>query len=343
MSSLLIGFILGLAFTWTFSNTKILLSDDSSSFIYDYQQRRVTHFPILTKTPESSADYPSGIISAGNPGLNITDENVRKKLRIKLFCWVPSRTTDGPMVKRILHSWGRTCDKLIFTSTEENKQNQVVKLNINPTRGLWNIIHPAWNYIEETFADDFDWFVKLDDDTFFSGDNFKSLVNGLNPNDLYYLGHTAYHGQPTKPNSAFNIGAGHAISRGTLRQVAPFLPESKKSLPAGNYTKCPETETWKEDVQLSECLYIAQAGRPNNTRDAWGRENFLSFIPLDNFVTVRRPNSHSWFWRGKPNNTGSGVSCCSSRPILWHNLKSGHAGEFEYIDWFINHVLVDPY
>jgi len=87
-------------------------------------------------------------------------------------------------IEVITDTWDKTCDLLIFTST--NATYNVVELDLPTNENLWNIIHPAWNYIEENFADLFDWFIKLDDDSNFSGHNFKHLVKNWNPDEDFY-------------------------------------------------------------------------------------------------------------------------------------------------------------
>jgi len=89
-------------------------------------------------------------------------------------------------IEVITDTWDKTCDLLIFTSTSSNVTYNVVKLDLSTKDNLWNIVHPAWNYIEENFADLFDWFVKLDDDSNFSGHNFKHLVKNWNPDEDFY-------------------------------------------------------------------------------------------------------------------------------------------------------------
>ena len=267
---------------------------------------------------------------------------VEKKIRI--LCWIPSRESRGRLIDRIHETWAKTCDLLIFSSKAANPEKNVIKVEYPLDQNLWNMVHPAWTYLEENYLDKYDWFIKLDDDTYFVGDNFKSLVQNRNPDDHYYLGHTAYEVSKsvTDPKAPFNLGAGHALSRGSLRRLGPFLPNSNKTLPEGHTRKCDRWVSWAEDVKLSDCLWIAGIGGPTNSKDTTGRENFMSFPPQDNFVTVRRPDSKSWFWRGKPMETGSGARCCSSRPILWHGLKDDWTGCFYYLHYFLFNVMVDP-
>lgn len=134
--------------------------------------------------------------------------------------------------------------------------------------------------------------MKLDDDSFFVPANFKSLVKSYNPEEFYYLGHQMHEQskRKTDPKALFNLGAGHALSRASLRRLAQYLPGSDVENSAPVEKQCPRKVTWAEDVTLGECLYKAGGiGHPNNSRDEWGRENFMAFDPLSNFLTIRRP------------------------------------------------------
>jgi len=147
---------------------------------------------------------------------------------------------------------------------------------------------------------------------------------------------------PLDPTAPFNLGGTYAVSRGTLRRVGPFLADSKKRLPPGSKKKCHRYKSWAEDVNFGDCLQLAGVGTPNRTLDEWGRESFTSGTVMLPFWTVRRNDSSSWFWHGKPKHTGSGVMCCSARPINWHGLKDGALNEFFLIHYFLYNVRVDP-
>jgi len=114
-------------------------------------------------------------------------------VRARVLCWIPSKDAHGEALEAVWTTWAAHCDKLIFTSAQANKSRNVVALQLPPLgteRGLWNIVVPGWRHIYK-HVDEFDWFVKADDDTYFSGDNFKHLVRSLDPDAPHYLGHTA--------------------------------------------------------------------------------------------------------------------------------------------------------
>jgi hypothetical protein len=260
----------------------------------------------------------------------------------RVLCWIPSKDSLGPAIDAILATWGRHCDEIIFTSATANPSRNVVKIDnlppLGPNRSLWNIVTAGWRYVYETRLDQFAWFVKIDDDSYFSADNFRHLVKNLDPyNEPHYLGHTSYH-----LAAPFNLGAGHAISQYTLRKVGPRFARNPEKWAMGYH--CEPKATWAEDWQFGKCLQLANVGNVTLSQDALHRETFMAWLLRDNFITVRRNDSESWFWKRKPANLGHGMQCCSSRPILWHNFKISEgllSGMFE-LEYYLYEVGVDP-
>jgi len=264
-----------------------------------------------------------------------------RKSSNRVLCWIPSKDSQGTAIEAVFSTWARHCDEIVFTSSTANPSRNVVALELpplGPQRSLWNIVVCGWRYVL-TRIDEFDWFVKLDDDTYFSADNFRHRVRNLDPEQPHYLGHTSHH-----LDYPFNLGAGHAISRGTLRIVGPRFPSDPDPTKDIVGFHCPRKITWAEDWQMGKCLTLAGVGKVTNSRDAQNRETFMSWLLSDNFITVRRNDSTSWFWRGKPRYVGHGMNCCSSRPILWHNLKVSDGavkGMFE-LEYWLYEAYVDP-
>lgn len=87
--------------------------------------------------------------------------------KVKILCWILT----GPMnhAKKAVHvknTWGKRCNKLIFMSSQEDKELGAIKLPAGEGRGnLWNKTREAFKYIYDHHVDEYDWFVKADDDT----------------------------------------------------------------------------------------------------------------------------------------------------------------------------------
>ena len=148
----------------------------------------------------------------------------------------------------------------------------------------------------------------------------------------------------------FNLGAGHAISRGTLRAVGPRLPGNDDARNVPGY-HCPRTVTWAEDWEMGRCLNMSGVGAVTDSRDARGRETFMAFLPKDNFMAIPTWNAtynntvaRNWFWKHKPVHVGNGTRCCSTRPVLWHNLKvKDRSVRVMYeVEYWLYGAAVDP-
>lgn len=85
----------------------------------------------------------------------------------RVLCWIMTNPTNH-MFKaiHIRRTWGKRCNKLLFMSTQEDKELPTVKLNVEEGRhNLWNKTKEALNYVYQNHYNDADWFLKADDDT----------------------------------------------------------------------------------------------------------------------------------------------------------------------------------
>jgi glycoprotein-N-acetylgalactosamine 3-beta-galactosyltransferase len=247
-------------------------------------------------------------------------------------------------VDAIIDTWGKRCDKLLFTSIEDVPEKNVVKIpNIVQGKDLWKIVHSAFTYVWEEIIvrnnEHYDWIFKLDDDSFVIIENFKHLVREKNytSDQPYYLGLTTpNHGV----NHQFNTGSGYVISKKSLEIVAPHLPSSK-SYSGDDPKACTTNKGWAEDLMMSECLKPLGI-LPNDSKDDMQRESFLVFHPADHLQMVRRKDSTSWFWNNKPKTVRHGGNCCSTRPITWHGYKveSRSHRAYYYMDYLMYELEV---
>ena len=80
----------------------------------------------------------------------------------------------------VKNTWGSHCDKLIFMSSQEDLALGAVALNISEGRqNLWGKTKKSFEYCYKHYRDEFDWFVKADDDTFMIIENLKGKTKNI--------------------------------------------------------------------------------------------------------------------------------------------------------------------
>ena len=195
-------------------------------------------------------------------------------------------------------------------------------------RNIWEKSWRTWQHVGAHHLDDYDWFVKLDDDTFFSPINFKGFARFYNPEREWYMGNTLMHMWAVF-NLVFNAGSGHALSRGALRRLLdvfesdPFLDPKRMDGPI-----CTQRPGAAEDSSMGVCLHSIGID-PINTLDAQYRERF-SIHRQDYLQSIKiRPDDDDddWYFMWKAEELGMGLDCCAPHMITFHGYKHDRVAE----------------
>lgn len=86
---------------------------------------------------------------------------------VKVLCWVFTHPDNHKTkVPHVRQTWGRRCNKLIFMSVEEvEDEPDIIALPVaNGRAHLWNKTKLAMKYVYENYINDYDWFMRADDD-----------------------------------------------------------------------------------------------------------------------------------------------------------------------------------
>ena len=280
---------------------------------------------------------------------------------IRIFCLVPTLIPENNKnINAILNTWGITCDKLFFiiniditydTIIEENKVhiNDEFGYNYNYTilkipikyeqskkeRNIWEKMWKTWEYMGNNYINYGEYFLKIDDDSFFSGINFKGYARYYNPDLYWYMGHTLLH-KWKRDNVVFNSGTTYALSRGSLKKVSKIfssksflnaLPNIANQTLQGIY--CVPRKGPLEDQSMGVCMRSIGI-QPTNTLDNSFRQRFHMFKDTDMLKVI---HEDTWFWKYKPTNIGVNNNCCSPNSINFHAYKYGDI----YNDFLILH------
>ncbi|XP_076822932.1 chondroitin sulfate synthase 3-like isoform X2 [Clavelina lepadiformis] len=104
------------------------------------------------------------------------------------------------------------------------------------------------NYLYAEHINDYDWFVRLDDDAFVNGEYLNLLLNSINSSKPFYLGGVGF-GKHQEDYMEYDEnycmgGPGMVFSRGLLRKIGPKLSDCLLNL-----------LTEHEDLELGRCVF----------------------------------------------------------------------------------------
>ena len=135
------------------------------------------------------------------------------------MCWI---LADPKLLqRRVIHqkaTWGRRCDKLLVVSSEENKEfptkgfpGTEVRLHISKKCRL------AHQYLYDNYINDYDFFIKVDSDTYLVVDNLQEFFKDKDPNEPVYYSHPF---KVPKLNNSFPTGGpGILLTRESLKKL----------------------------------------------------------------------------------------------------------------------------
>ncbi|XP_047737138.1 glycoprotein-N-acetylgalactosamine 3-beta-galactosyltransferase 1 [Hyalella azteca] len=173
-----------------------------------------------------------------------TEESQRLQRDIKVLVWVMTQPNNHKTkAVSVRDTWGKRVDKLIFMSSQEDASSPSVQLNATEGRNLlWGKTKEAFKHIHQHYVDDYDWFMKADDDTFVVVENLRYLLSLYDPEIPIFFGckFKKFNGQ-----IFMSGGAGYVLSRTAVKKfVEEALPDPKK---------CRATDdTSAEDVEIAE-------------------------------------------------------------------------------------------
>lgn len=86
---------------------------------------------------------------------------------VKILCWVNTWPNNHKTrAKAVKETWGKRCNKILFISTKEDPELDTVALPLKDGRQyLWSKIRGAFTHVYKHYFNEYDWFVRADDDT----------------------------------------------------------------------------------------------------------------------------------------------------------------------------------
>ncbi|CAH8520941.1 unnamed protein product [Dicrocoelium dendriticum] len=129
-----------------------------------------------------------------------TDESIVKQIFLlypkrkqpRILCYLNTHPRNyGAKAIHTHFTWARRCTKHLYTSTKEDPVLPILKLNLSApeTRShLWSkmrvVLRQIYQYVEE-----FEFFLKGDDDTFVIMENLLAILRKQSPDDPFMMGY----------------------------------------------------------------------------------------------------------------------------------------------------------
>ncbi|XP_030372216.1 glycoprotein-N-acetylgalactosamine 3-beta-galactosyltransferase 1 [Scaptodrosophila lebanonensis] len=281
---------------------------------------RLTDFWVYIKLPScekasrSTARYPSALGEDDSEKTETTQLSVKLFNETRILCFVLTMPKNHKKkAAKVKATWGRRCNKLLFMSTVADEALGIVRLDVEEGReNLYLKVKASLEYIYERYLDDYDWFLKADDDTYVIMENLRMFLYPYDAEAAVYFG-CKFH--PYVTQGYMSGGAGYVLSRDALRRYNLF---------ARNNTKFCRANGKSEDKEIGRCLQNVGVVA-GDSRDEQGRERFLPFSPRHLMPQM----VHSWldkFLFYMPNRT----DCCADTAISFHYTKDQDYFMYEY-------------
>ena len=156
----------------------------------------------------------------------------------------------------VFNTWGRNVPgKLTFFSSQTHQKSKLPVISLSDVDDSYPPLKKSLmmvKYIHDHHIDDYEWFMRADDDVYVRNDKLVRLLRSLNSSDDIYLGQAGTGAKKERgmlnllPDDNYCIGGpGVVFSRSVLKKVAPHIEHCVLKAP---------TSHMHEDTELGRCI-----------------------------------------------------------------------------------------
>uniref|UniRef100_A0A0N4ZWD4 N-acetylgalactosaminide beta-1,3-galactosyltransferase n=1 Tax=Parastrongyloides trichosuri TaxID=131310 RepID=A0A0N4ZWD4_PARTI len=240
---------------------------------------------------------------------------------VKIFCIILTapkfRESRCEYQKR---TWLKRCNRYIFISSINDPTLPSIGYNITESRNaLWPKISFGMKYVYRNFGKKYDWFLRVDDDSYVIMENLRNYLTFKNPNKAKVYGFRYKSMWPGYKQGIIHGGAGTVLSKAALGRLV------MKGL--GSSDKCKAENNNLDDRKLSYCLEDSKV-LFSGPRDSKGRVLFYP-NPVASFADHHLSNS--FIKKNAYYEVKQGIDYISDYPISFHRIYGKEMYTYEYL------------
>ena len=175
------------------------------------------------------------------------DTNMADKLfeGTKVLCLIMTQPKNHrTKAIHVKNTWGKRCNGILFFSSQNDSLLETIAFPMEEGRlQLWQKTHRAFYHTYKHYLNEFDWFLKADDDTYVIMENLRYFLSGYSKNEPIILGCRTWNEE--KRFTYMTGGAGYILSQKALKLLV------EKSFENPN---CGANVHGGEDIMMALCL-----------------------------------------------------------------------------------------
>uniref|UniRef100_A0A914VET3 N-acetylgalactosaminide beta-1,3-galactosyltransferase n=1 Tax=Plectus sambesii TaxID=2011161 RepID=A0A914VET3_9BILA len=249
----------------------------------------------------------------------------------RILCWIMTEKRGKDRQDAILDTWGTRCNMLLFVEGADtdarSDQKEVlfktvhkIRLHMNDSyENLWEKTKLAFRYIHDNYKGQFDWILKVDDDSYVIMENLRLFLHNKCEEDAHYYG------------CQYKAGGGY-ISGGPGYVISAF--NLKKLIQSFSMPQCSQSSSGAEDVEIAKCLRLVGI-TPGDSRDV-RRFRFSPFKVENTMFHDSLKSAYNWFWSYSAHKLEEGFECCSDDHISFHYIEPHEMRIMEFSIYYLH-------